>query len=145
MSRLDVWLDGDKINFLSKPEALGSTSIGRIQLADDAAGKSYDVLFDDVAVDAPPANDAAPTIAGTARDGETLSADRGSWSASRFPTPTGGAAATAGANCADIAGASAQTYTPPPPTSGTRSASRSATNGAGQATASSLQTEAVLP
>ena len=127
-SRLDVWLDGDKINSLSKPEALGSTPIGRIQLADDAAGKSYDVLFDDVAVDAPPANDAAPTIAGTARDGETLSADRGSWSGSEPLSYSYGRRRCDGAGrTAPTSPAPAPRPTrSPPPTSGTRSASRSA-------------------
>ncbi len=50
-SQTEVWLDGAPISTLSKTESLGTTSIGRIQLGDSSTGHSYDVAFDDVAVD----------------------------------------------------------------------------------------------
>jgi hypothetical protein len=64
-------------------------------------------------VDTPPASTAAPTIVGTARDAETLSAEPGSWSGTepmdyayqwQRCDPTG-------AGCVDLAGATSQTYT----------------------------------
>jgi hypothetical protein len=60
----------------------------------------------------PPTNTALPTISGTAQEGRTLSAAPGSWSGTQ---PIGYAyqwrrCDSAGANCADIATASASTY-----------------------------------
>jgi hypothetical protein len=48
--QVEVWLDGVHIDALSKTEALGSTSIGRIQLGDNSGARTYDVALDDVAV-----------------------------------------------------------------------------------------------
>lgn len=61
----------------------------------------------------PPANTAAPEVSGTAQVGQTLSASTGTWSNS----PTAYAyqwllCNGAGANCADIAGATGSTYAP---------------------------------
>jgi fibronectin type 3 domain-containing protein len=47
----ETWLDGVKINALSKTESLGTTPIGRIQLGENSTGRSYDVAFDTVAAD----------------------------------------------------------------------------------------------
>lgn len=60
----------------------------------------------------PPANTSRPSISGTARDGSTLTAHRGRWTnqptsfAYQWERCDGG-----GANCAAIAGATAQTFT----------------------------------
>jgi PKD repeat protein len=50
-SRIDVWLDGARVDALSKTDSFGSTPIGRIELGDDAENKNYDLVFDDVVVD----------------------------------------------------------------------------------------------
>ncbi|HMC70351.1 MAG TPA: LamG-like jellyroll fold domain-containing protein, partial [Mycobacteriales bacterium] len=59
----------------------------------------------------PPQNTAAPTISGTPQQGQVLTANEGSWT----DTPTFAyqwrRCDSAGANCADIAGAAAKTYT----------------------------------
>src|SRR5207253_174610 len=65
----------------------------------------------DTAAPAAPQNTAAPTISGTPQQGQVLTANEGSWT----DTPTFAyqwrRCDSAGANCADIAGAAAKTYT----------------------------------
>ncbi len=58
-----VWLDGVQITDLSKTEALGSTSVGRIQLGDNSTGRTYDVAFDNVVADINPVDMTPPTVA----------------------------------------------------------------------------------
>ena len=78
-SLVEVWLDGTKVNDLSRTESLGTTAIGRIELGDNTTNaRSFDVRFDDVGVDsafisdttAPtaPANLGATTISGSEID-----------------------------------------------------------------------------
>jgi hypothetical protein len=57
----DVSLDGVPVTSLSKSESLGTMAIGRINLGDPRKGKSFDVAFDDVGLDAAVAS--APRIA----------------------------------------------------------------------------------
>ena len=49
-SRTETWLDDQAVPDLTKTESLGTTPIGRIQLGENIAGRSYDVAFDDVLV-----------------------------------------------------------------------------------------------
>jgi PKD repeat protein len=50
-SRIDVWVDGASVDALSKTDSFGSTPIGRIELGDSSADKTYDIAFDDVVAD----------------------------------------------------------------------------------------------
>jgi thermitase len=95
-----------------------------------------------------PANTTPPTIAGTAQVGQTLTAGSGSWSES----PSGYAyqwqrCDSAGANCAALSGATAQTYTlGASDLNTTVRVSVTASNAAGpSAAASSSQTALVQP
>ena len=67
---------------------------------------------------APPVNTQAPTISGTAGDGETLTADRGNWTGTESIDYSyqWRRCDTAGENCNDIAGADEDTYTLTAPT-----------------------------
>ena len=47
----EVWFDGSRIDDLSKSESLGITPVGRVQLGENASGRSYDVAFDEVKLD----------------------------------------------------------------------------------------------
>jgi chitodextrinase len=49
---VELSLDGNKL--LAKTENLGSTPVGRLELGDDATGRSYDIVFDDIVADRSP-------------------------------------------------------------------------------------------
>ncbi len=94
----------------------------------------------------PPVNTALPVISGTARDGQVLSATTGPWTGTPTITYTfqWRRCNAAGAACADIAGATASTYTQVPADVGsTIRVVVTATNVAGTASATSVQTAVV--
>jgi fibronectin type 3 domain-containing protein len=45
---VEVWLDGTRINALSKTDSLGTTPVGRLYIGDPATGRSFDYAFDNV-------------------------------------------------------------------------------------------------
>lgn len=47
-SETEVWLDGERIDALSTTLVLGTAPVGRLMLGDNVAGRTFDVLFDDV-------------------------------------------------------------------------------------------------
>jgi chitodextrinase len=145
-SRTAVNLDGLPVADLSKTTTLGTTPIGRVDLGDDDSGETYEVHYDEVVVDAPPANSQPPTISGSARDGETLTAHPGSWSGTE---PLSYAyqwrrCDAFGADCADIPGATETSYRLTPAEVGSTIRVRvRATNAAGGATRDSEPTGVV--
>jgi hypothetical protein len=96
-------------------------------------------------VTSPPANTALPQVTGTAQVGQTLTTSKGTWSG----TPTSYAyqwrrCDSAGANCANVLGATATTYTlATGDAAATFRANVTATNAVGSTTAASAQTAAV--
>ncbi len=46
-STTEVWLDGVKIAALTRTMSLGTAGIGRVQIGEALAGKTYDIAFDD--------------------------------------------------------------------------------------------------
>lgn len=47
----EFWLDGNRVDALSKTEAFGTNPVGRIQLGENATGINFDVAYDNVTVD----------------------------------------------------------------------------------------------
>ena len=95
---------------------------------------------------APPANTSPPTILGTAQQGQTLSASTGTWSGTAPFTYAyqWRRCDTGGGGCADIAGASATTYTLVAADLGrTIRVAVTASNSAGSSSQSSAQTAVV--
>jgi hypothetical protein len=92
-----------------------------------------------------PVSTAPPAITGTAQQGQTLTATPGTWTADdAVKTYQWQHCDPAGANCADIAGATAQTYTVAPTDAGaTLRVVEKATNRFGSPTATSAQTTVV--
>src|SRR2546423_1548437 len=94
----------------------------------------------------PPVNTAAPAISGTIQEGQTLTANQGSWSGSqpitfadRWQRCTSG-----GGSCADISGATGTTYRPGLADVGLAlKVVVTASNGAGSSAAASAATSAV--
>lgn len=93
-----------------------------------------------------PTNTSAPTISGTAQEGATLTANNGSWSGSAINFGHQWRRCdAAGANCADIAGATDQTYRAVSADVGkTLRVVVTATNGGGANSATTAQTATVL-
>jgi fibronectin type 3 domain-containing protein len=64
-SRVEVSLNGARVDALTRTDSLGTTPIGRIQLGDDGTGKLYDLAFDAFEADSVPVADliapSAPT------------------------------------------------------------------------------------
>jgi prepilin-type N-terminal cleavage/methylation domain-containing protein len=93
----------------------------------------------------PPANTTAPTISGTAREGQTLTAHNGSWDGTGNSYSYQWQSAN-GAAYSDISGATATTYTATNGDIGkTLRVQVTASNSGGTQTASSAATSAVLP
>ena len=95
-----------------------------------------------------PANTTPPTISGTARDGDTLTANEGAWTGSQPMTFAyqWQRCDVNGLNCADLAGATGRTYLVQTPDVGNRLRVRvTATNTTGSSSASSQPTAQVEP
>jgi hypothetical protein len=58
----ETWLDGVRVDALSKTESLSSTPIRRIQIGENATGRTYDVAFDNVTVNTTLINMTPPSV-----------------------------------------------------------------------------------
>ncbi len=100
----EVWLDGTRIDALSKTENLGTTPVGRIQLGDSSSGRTFDVALDQVALSTqfigsanPPGSTATPVNTPTAtRTPTPISTTTSTPTAIPSPTNTGTSSPGAG-------------------------------------------------
>ncbi|MDQ1702775.1 MAG: large repetitive protein, partial [Frankiaceae bacterium] len=125
---------------------VGSTIRGVVTATGPGGTSSASSTQTAVVAPAPPVNTALPTISGTATDGQTLTSTTGTWTGT--PVITYGyqwrRCDSAGASCADIAGATASTYTQVSADVGkTIRVVVTATNGGGSTPATSAQTGVV--
>ncbi len=134
--------------YVLTPADVGSTIRSRVTATNAAGNQSATSLETAVVTPLPPANTTLPVISGTAEDGETLSATTGTWTGT--PTLTYGyqwrRCDASGASCSDISGATASTYDLVAGDVGaTIRVVVTATNAAGNASASSSQSGTVAP
>ncbi len=61
-SQTETWLDGIRINALSKTEALGNAVVRRIQIGENSTGRIYDMAFDNVTVNTSLVNMTLPSV-----------------------------------------------------------------------------------
>lgn len=70
----ETWLDGTKVDALSRTENLGTVAVGRLQIGDNATPRTYDLVLDDVAASlsyigtappSPPPDRTPPSAPGT--------------------------------------------------------------------------------
>ena len=80
----EFWLDGNRVDALSKTEAFGTNAVGRIQLGENASGVNFDVAYDNVTVDTQFISSGSPTITPTFTSTSTSTS-----TASATPSPTG--------------------------------------------------------
>ena len=131
---------------------LGSSDVGhrlRVAVTATNADGSTEAVSDPSATVVDPAipvNTSLPTISGTPREGQSLTASEGSWTSST-PVTTGFVwtrCGSSGSGCITVAGATSRTYTLTSIDVGrTLRVTATATNSAGQATASSNPTGVV--
>jgi fibronectin type 3 domain-containing protein len=109
-STLEVWLDGVRVNDVSGTTSLGTTPIGRLQIGDNTASRTYDVAYDDVVADtayiAPPSTPTGLTATTVASDHIDLT-----WTGSPEPDVTGYTIYRNGASYAVVNSATTTSYT----------------------------------
>ena len=149
-----VTLNGTQI-YQATDATLASVGTATLQLGNDSAAQAFGIVADTISVQSgsgssptPPANTSPPTIAGTAQQGQTLTASPGTWSGTQ---PINYAyqwqrCDSSGANCNPIGGATSTSYTLTSTDVGsTIEVTVTASNMAGSAIASSAPTAVVVP
>jgi len=132
--------------------SLGGSDVGatvrvRVTASNAAGAATATSAVTAVIAAAPPANTSAPTVAGTAQEGRTLTADRGGWSGTApIAYDYQWQRCDSLLPCADIFAATAQTYTlSSQDVNSTVRVRVMATNAAGSAAATSAETAPVQP
>jgi hypothetical protein len=147
-----ITLNGTQI-YQSTTANLGTAGIATLQIGNDTAAQAFSLVADTISVQSgsgstatPPSNTSLPTIAGTAQQGQTLTASPGTWSGTQ---PINYAyqwqrCDSGGANCNPISGAASNTYLLAATDVGsTIEVTVTATNMAGTATVTSAPTAVV--
>ena len=152
-STVAITLNGTQI-YQSTTASLGTAGIATLQIGNDTAAQAFGLVADNISVQGgastptAPANTSPPSIAGTAQQGQGLTASPGTWSGTQ---PINYAyqwqrCNSSGANCNPIAGATTTSYTLTATDVGsTIEVTVTASNMAGTATATSAPTAVVVP
>jgi hypothetical protein len=151
-STVAITLNGTQI-YSSTTASLGTTGIATIQIGNDTAAQVFGLVADNISVQGAsvptaPANTSPPTIAGTAQEGQGLTAGPGTWSGTQ---PINYAyqwlrCDSGGGNCNAIGGATSTSYTLTSTDVGsTIELTLTASNTAGTAAATSAPTAVVVP
>jgi hypothetical protein len=110
---VDVLVNGATV-YHSTTATLPATGFSSVQIGNETAAQAFAIVADNISVGAgsPPTNTSAPTISGNAVKGSTLTAGPGTWSGTAPITYTyqWQRCDGAGANCADVGGATGSTY-----------------------------------
>jgi hypothetical protein len=149
-STVAITLNGTQI-YASTTASLGTTGMATLQIGNDTAAQVFGLVADNISVQGAsvamaPSNSSPPTIAGTAQQGQGLTAGAGTWTGTQ---PIGYAyqwqrCDSNGANCSPIAGATTTVYTLTAADVGyTLEMKVTASNTAGSAAASSAPTAVV--
>src|SRR6266566_4751426 len=81
-STVEVRLNGNLV-YSTASANLGTTAAAILQIGNETAAQTFTLVADNIAVQnptaSPPVNTVAPSISGTAQDGQTLAASQGSW------------------------------------------------------------------
>jgi hypothetical protein len=150
-SIIAVTLNGTQI-FQTSAASLGTAGVATLQLGNDTAAQAFGIVADTISVQGAviptaPTNTSPPTIAGTAQEGQALTAGPGTWSGTQpinyvYQWQRCG---STGANCNPIAGATSTTYTLASTDVGnTIEVTVTANNMAGSGTANSAPTAVVV-
>ena len=147
---VDVSLNGTSV-YHASTATISSAGIASVQIGNNTSSQTFTIIADNIVVAdgtsaTAPTNTVRPSVSGTAQQGQTLTADPGSWSGTQ---PINYAyqwrqCTSTGASCVDIVGATATTYVPGPADVG--HALRvfvTASNTVGSTTLGSLPTAAV--
>jgi hypothetical protein len=151
-STVEARLNGSLI-YSSTSANLGTAGAATIQIGNDTAAQAFNIVADTIDVQSGgsstpsvPVNSTSPTISGTPQEGQTLTADPGTWSGT---APISYAydwqrCDSNGANCSSISGATGSTYgVTSADVGGTLRVKVTATNSTGSTTATSNLTPVV--
>jgi hypothetical protein len=150
-STVAITLNGTQI-YQSTSASLGTAGIATLQIGNDTAAQVFGLVADNISVQGAsvamaPSNSSPPTIAGTAQQGQGLTAGAGTWTGTQ---PIGYTyqwqrCDSSGANCSPISGATTTVYTVTAADVGyTLEMTVTASNMAGSANASSAPTAVVV-
>jgi hypothetical protein len=150
-STVAITLNGTQI-YQTTSASLGTAGIATLQIGNDTAAQVFGLVADNIsvqgaAVPIAPSNTSPPTIAGTAQQGQGLTAGSGTWNGTQPINYTyqWQRCDSSGANCSPIAGATTTSYTLTADDVGsTVEVTVTASNMAGSATASSAPTAVVV-
>jgi hypothetical protein len=148
---VDVSVNGTTA-YHSSTATVSAGGVGAVQIGNNSGAQAFTIIADNISVAdgaaaaTPPTNTVRPSISGTAQQGQTLTANPGTWSGTQPITYKyqWRQCTSTGTSCVDISGAIATTYVPGPTDVGHAiTVFVTANNTGGNASLDSLPTAAV--